>query len=211
MVSSESPDDPRPRVWGGRRRLAGLTGIVLLGCALGVLVVVAGTRIIEEPAAPGTSAHHAGDRRLRTEQARAWSDRTTRVVTALREPYRADAAFRRRLAQQSNSAGLRSQAARQRASFSRALGQLRRVPIPPIRALRRSTTDLRQALALFVRGYAEIDAALAGNERRGIALSEDSEARRPLRAGVADTRGARRLLQAWSARLNTLGPLFYGR
>jgi len=183
-----------------------------LACALGVLVVGAGARIAAEGAPQAANpARQTANQRLRTRQARGWSARMTPIVISLRDGYRADAAFRRRLALDGNSAALRSQAARQRAKFSRALAELRKVRVPPIPALRRSTTGLRRALTLFAHGYEEIDTALAGNDRRGIPLSENSRARRLLRSGVADTRRARRLLQAWSARLNAIEPLLYGR
>jgi hypothetical protein len=186
MVSD--PSDPLPGPSSRVRRPALLGGAAILGA---LLVAAGAWAIIDWATGPSHSRDHAARQRLRTERARAWSARISPIVSSLRSAYEADAAFRRRALHHGDSAALRSKAQRQRIAFSHALKEMKAVPAPHTAALRRSGDDLRRALALFARGYAEFGAGR-------------------LSASVTQTRRARRLLQAWSAKLNAISPLFYG-
>jgi hypothetical protein len=187
---------------------------VTLGCSLALLLAGATVRAIEDGggATPGGDGGAKGTsgRRARTQEARAWSASLAPIVIRLRQPFLADAPFRRRLLHSADTGLLRAQAARERASFSRALALVRDLSVPAIPVLRRATDDLERGLALFSDGYKEIQLGLAAGRLHRASLA-GARSRRRLRIGVSEAARGRRLMQRFSAHLVAVGPLLYGR
>lgn len=186
---------------------------VTLGCSLALLLAGATVRAIEDGggAKPGGGGvKQTAGQRARTEEARAWSISLTPIVIRLRQPYLADAPLRRRLLHSADTGPLRAQAARERASFSRALVRVRDLSVPAIPVLRRATDELERGLALLSDGYKEIQLGLAAGRLHRASLA-GARSRRRLRIGVSEASRGRRLMQRFSAHLVAVGPLLYGR
>jgi hypothetical protein len=186
---------------------------VTLGCSLALLLAGATVRAIEDGGGanpPGAGVKQAAGQRVRTEEARAWSASLTAIVIRLRQPYLADAPFRRRLLDSADTGPLRAQAARERASFSQALVRVRDLSVPAIPAIRRATDELERGLALLSAGYKEIQLGLAAARFHRASLA-GARSRRRLRIGVSEASRGRRLMQRFSAHLVAVGPLLYGR
>jgi hypothetical protein len=186
---------------------------VTLGCSLALLLAGATVRAIEDGggAKPGGGGvKQTAGQRARTEKARAWSASLTPIVIRLRQPYLADAPFRRLLLHSAGTGPLRAQAARERASFSRALVRVRDLSVPAIPVLRQATDELERGLALLSDGYKEIQLGLAVGRIHRASLA-GARSRRRLRIGASEAARGRRLMQRFSAHLVAVGPLLYGR
>jgi hypothetical protein len=186
---------------------------VTLGCSLALLFAGATVRAIEDGGGEkpgGSEVKQTAGERARTEEARAWSASLIPVVIRLRQPYLADSPFRRRLADSADTGPLRVQAARERASFSRALVRVRDLSVPAIPVLRRATDELERGLALLSDGYKEIQLGLAADHLHRASLA-GTRSRRRLRIGVSEAARGRRLMQRFSAHLVAVGPLLNGR